>query len=185
MTQPATDPTGVVQPAPMPGAGAPGFVVFQLADFDGTPHRYEVQPHPPTEGTEIVFSFVALGAEPFASVIASVFAAEDALAEVGTLGDALDLDLVEMAGRIDWGKVGGDVKRSILSMPLSTLVRDVLRFTWRDGRPLANDIHYNAAFSRNYGELLQAVWEVAGANRFFPRLNTSEKGGGKPTKTPG
>ena len=90
---------------------------------------------------------------------------------------ALDLDLEAVVGKIEWGKVGGDVKRSILSMPMSTLVRDILRFTWRDGNSLSNDVFYNAAYVRNYAELMSAVWEVSQANRFFPRLSTSAKGG--------
>ena len=178
MSTHATDPT---TRAPLPGAPVVpvGFHVFTLEDADGKPHRYEVQPHPPTEGTNIMLALIAFGAEPFAAVVSSAFAVEDFFAGGATLGDALDLDVEGLVGKLDWSRVGADLKKSILSMPLGSMIRDILARTWRDGSPLSNDVHYNAAYTRNYLEQMRAVWEVANVNRFFPQLSTSEKGGTK------
>jgi hypothetical protein len=131
-----------------------------------------------------MLALLALGAEPFASVVQSALAVEDVFAGA-KIDEVLDIDLEALVGRIEWSKVGGDVKRSILSMPMSTLVRDVLRYTWRDGRELSNDVHFNGAYSRNYLELGRAVWEVSTANRFFPRFSTSKEGGAELARMPG
>jgi len=42
-----------------------------------------------------------------------------------------------------------------------------MRHTSRDGKPLSNDEHFNAAYQANYEELVKAVREVIRINGFF------------------
>jgi hypothetical protein len=140
-------------------------ITFTLTDADGKTHTYEVIPHPPTEGSRIMWSLVGLGAEPLGRLIKGLFAA----GEIKNLRAALDASdgVGKLLAAIDPAELAGDIRRSLATVALDKLGRDILSRTSRDGRNLANDLHFDAAYTRNYSELLRSLWEVVKANRFL------------------
>ncbi len=71
----------------------------------------------------------------------------------------------------------------LLSDAPPKLVRELLRRTIRDGKPLASDYDFDAAFTRNYSELMSALWEVVQRNRFLP-LRFINQGTASPSPGP-
>jgi len=126
---------------------------FSLTDADGGPHDYLVALHGAVEGQGIAWRLLAAGAEPLARLIASASGGLDAAA---------------------LGSLGADVRAAILSVGAPAMTRDILRYTSRDGAPLANDAAFNAAFRGNYSEMLLAVRRVTEINRFLPVSLISE-----------
>ena len=174
-------PPGVAPAAP----GAEPFPIrFQLADADGQVHAYEATPHPPTEGMAVAYTLLALGAEPLGAAMASVLtAAGDA--GITRLSDLLDADVGDLANAVDFGALGRAVRDAVATGGMPRLTRDLLSRTFRDGKPLNVDVHFNAAFACNYFELAQAAWQLVQHNRFMPPLPTLPgAGSGNPTKTP-
>jgi hypothetical protein len=153
------------------------FHEFQLRDADGSMHRYEVLPHPASEGQAILLQMLAVAAEPVGRLAASIFEGDtlkealvsaQANAKEGEKASLLDVDAAALLGNIDLGRLGADVKTSILSMPMEKLGGDILKHTLRDGQKLSARVVFDAAYTRNYLEYLQAVWEVVQVNRFLP-----------------
>lgn len=139
-----------------------------INDADGNPHRWDVTPHNPTEGQRIVWTLLSLGAEPVGRLAQATLTGFN-LSELGTLRSLLDdpSALGRLAQHIDLAQVGGDIKRSVASMPMDALVRDILLHAVRDGRQLRDPTHFNDAFRRNYREMLLGLWEVVKFNRFL------------------
>jgi hypothetical protein len=138
------------------------FHEFMLTDADGAVHRYEVLPHPASEGQAVLLQLLAVAAEPVGRLASSVFEG------AGTVGELLDSEPAKLMERVDLGRLGADVKTAILSMQMDKLGADVLRHTMRDGKKLSDRVAFDAAFTRNYFEYLRAVWEVVQINRFLP-----------------
>ena len=144
-------------------------IEFTLPDADGVAHRYVLLPHGATEGQRIVFQLVALGAEPLARLAQGLLTIEGVSlkrllndpAALKTLGEKLDV-----------AALGGDIKRSIASMPDQLTAALVSRCT-RDGKQLSNPSHFDTAFARNYGELARLLWEVIRVNRFLSLFATT------------
>lgn len=157
---------------------------FVIKDAEGVPHRYEMTGHPPIQGQAIMWQLLALGAEPLGRLADLALTSDELLGQVraalaapapadAEAAESTTLsDLAAVAKTLDLARLGRDVKSAILSADMPKLTRDVLQFTTRDGASLASDIHFAAAYKRNYGELLQAVWQVVQANRFLPLPGT-------------
>lgn len=150
-----------LEPAP------PGMFEFELTDADGEVHAYWVNAHPPMgerSGSGIMYRLAALGAEPVTGAIAAI---------MGGDGDGIDSTLD--AGGL--AAAGRGLRDSLLLQSPEGLVRDILWFTWRDGQlfgqsGFAGEQVFNGAYTRNYGEMLQAAWRVVEYNRFFPLLDS-------------
>lgn len=140
-------------------------ISFTLADADGKTHTYEVIPHPPTEGSRIMWVLVGLGAEPLGRLAKGLLGSADLKSLRATL-DAPD-GVGKLLAAIDPAELAGDIRRSLATVPLDRLGADILSRTSRDGKNLANSLNFDAAYVRNYGELLRALWEVVKANRFL------------------
>lgn len=127
---------------------------FTLTDALGNEHSYEVALHPATQGEPIMWALVALGVEPIAA----------ALAKVDGAGGLLDLNLgdLNLTGSAD------ALAKAIARADLPDLRQRILAHTTRDGRPLKDRPHFDAAYQGNYGELARALWEVVKLNRFLP-----------------
>lgn len=79
--------------------------------------------------------------------------------------------LAEAAGAIDPGQVAGGIQQVLQALDLPT-VRAILARTYRDGQPLSELSHFNAAFRGNYVEAFKAAAKVARGNGFLPDLAT-------------
>lgn len=149
---------------------------FSLADRDGVEHAYVVTEHPAGEGMEIMYALLGLGAPSLLGLAGAALRSEEILAAVADAlggGDSTvtRTDLVKMLTGLDLGAVGAEVQRALGTGRAPELTRKVLSRTHRDGRPLST--HFDVAYQANYLELLQAVWRVCSANRFFPVPSTS------------
>ncbi len=160
-------------------------IPFTLVDADGAEHAYSVRPHPPGEGEAIMWSLVQLGAEPLGRLASLALRGLqlEQLIQMAQAGDSREDGkprgmmsvLVENGDSIveglkeslDLAKVGADIAKSIGALPMLALSRSILSLTERDGKPLNNKLIYDGAYTRNYGELRRALWEVIKINRFL------------------
>lgn len=149
-------------------------ITFTLVDADGQPHEYSCRPHPAREGSDIMWRLVALGAEPLGRAAKGLLHTLDA----GNLRQLMDdpNGLEKIAAAVDFAALGADVRAALQATPMSELVHAVLKYTSRDGKGLSNPILFDAAYTRNYGELLRAAWEAVQANRFLSLPATSSTG---------
>ena len=175
-------------------AGAPVHS-FNLTDADGGTHAYIVAEHPGGEGMAIAFELLSLGLPTVLRLAGAAMESDTFLAtavravsgtslQAGSEGDTL-AELRSMLSGIDFGQAAEDVRVALGSGQAPALVRRILSRTYRDGKPLSSDASFDLAYTRNYMELLKAVWQVARINRFFPELSMSASGsGGSPKKEP-
>lgn len=147
-----------------------GLVEFVLDDAKGNPHKYTVQLHPTNEGQEILWTIIALGGEPLASLLQGVAGPVIEGLIDGGLATALDNPdlLKEALASIDWSATGHAIARSLRTTNMPKLTRALFRFTYRDGAHLRDPGAFNVAYQANYGEMLTALGKVIGANRFLP-----------------
>lgn len=167
---------------------------FSLPDADGSVHHYMTETFPPEEGMPICADLYAALAGPAGQLLGGAVAkAKDRLGDlIDSTGEgirnamddpAVAEALIDVVSGIPWGEVGKDIQSSLRSLDLAVVSRRLLRRTHRDGKPLANDVAYNEAYRANYFEHHRALWEVVKANRFFPRVSTSESNGSGPPET--
>lgn len=151
---------------------------FTLQDADGQTHRYEVLPHPPTEGFRVCSRIAAAIVDPLAGTALSALArtVPQALKRARGEGGKIDLgrimddpEILDSIAGLDFSSTGPALRRAVESLDLA-LMRDVLRHANRDGKPLSSDLVFDTAYSRNYGELMSAAWKVGAYNRFFGQL---------------
>lgn len=109
--------------------------------------RYNITKHPASEGMRISMRFISTGAAALVSAI-----------------DESDADAIK-------GAVQG-IQRLLEAPDAAELARDILKHTMRDGRPLGDDVHFDEAYSGNYGEMIEALVEVSLGNGFMPGLDT-------------
>lgn len=142
---------------------------FEATDADGKTHEYRVVPNTAVSGLDITLKLTAIGAEPLGTLADSLFSGSGAGKLKGlSVGSLLDDETI--LDGIDFAKIGGDIRRTIVqsSMAIPSLIHAVLKNTLRDGKPLESVVHFNDAFTRNYGELFVAVFKVIQVNRFLP-----------------
>lgn len=147
----------------------PGPVEVSIADDDGAPHAYLISLHPAVDGQRVVMHLAGLLAGPLAGLVA---------ASRGSVAGLLEADL----GSLNLSGAAAQLGQALLSDAPPRLVRELLKLTVRDGKRLADDLVFNAAFTGNYGELLAALVEVVKVNHFLPlsRINNDPA---KPTPT--
>lgn len=167
---------------------------FDLKDAKGESHTYEVVPHPPSEGMDILWILMGLGGEPVARLAQSVIA--DALQGVGesdekpmtvgpdgsvkpSIGFSRIMDKIDLE-KVDFSGAARDLRLAMASLPMTELVHKLLKYTSRDGKSLAvtdsKKLNFDQAYTANYMELLTAVWRVVAANGFLPQIVTSVLG---------
>jgi len=149
-------------------------ITFELDDADGASHEYSCTPHPAREGSDIMWRLMALGAEPLGRAAKGLLQTLDA----GNLRQLMDdpKGLEKISAAVDFAALGADVRATLQATPMTDLVRGILKYTSRDGKRLDNQLHFDAAYTRNYGELLRAAWEAAQVNRFLSLPATSSTG---------
>lgn len=147
---------------------------FTLTDSSGKPHTYTVQPHPAGEGTRLVITLMGLAGEPLGRVLNSNLAGLVGKVQSGEVN--LESNVNDLLQDIDFSSVARDLRLALAAVDGLQLFQDLLKYTHRDGYPLAESGHYDAAFQQNYGELLKAVWEVIKRNGFLGFIGSLTKG---------
>lgn len=142
---------------------------FTLTDAQKNTHTYTVQPHPAREGTRLVVQVMSLAAEPLGRILESQLAelVDDFMGGKITMDD----DVAEVAfrkiGDIKWHQITGDLRKALAELDSPQLIRDVLKYTSRDGHSMADDGHFDVAYQQNYLEMLKAVARVVKVNGFL------------------
>ena len=147
---------------------------FSLADTSGNPHDYTVQPHPAGEGTRLVLTLMGLAGEPLGRLLESELGGVAEKIKSGEV--SLDDDVSELAKGIDFSAIARDLRMALAAVDGPQLFCDILKYTHRDGHPLAESGHYDAAYQQNYGELLKAVWRVVQVNGFLGFIGSLTNG---------
>jgi hypothetical protein len=148
-----------------------GLRTFTLSDADGAEHHYQVVLHPPEQGQRILWALVALGGEPLGALLGGVVG--QLVLGDKTIGDLVDSSVEDVLGEVDWSAVGRNVSEAVRRTDMPTLSKALLAHTVRDTKQLRDPTNFGAAYQANYGEMLQALWEIIKANRFLPPLPTS------------
>lgn len=154
-----------------------------LNDADGKPHTYVVYPHPAEEGQEVFWQLVAIASEPGGAFVQKLLDSGDilervisgirqALKEEDETDGPADQDLAGLVRGIDFGSLGQDIRRTLASSQMPGLAKDLLRHTVRDGKMLSESVHFNEAYTANWGEYIQALLLAVEVNRFFALLTT-------------
>jgi len=132
---------------------------FTLEDRDGKSHEYVVTPTPPKKAYKFVVKLSSTVGQSLAALIADDvpglikrFQAQGFSSEMMDIINGYNLGLsieriADVLGELD---------------PL-----ELFEFTWRDGKRLASEAEFNAAFARNYGELRNAQFKVGEYNDFL------------------
>ena len=152
--------------AAMAARQAGGVVTFELADHAGQAHSYLCALHDVDEGQRLLWALVAVGGEPLGALLQG--AAGRLIAEGTSMADLLDSDAAALLGAVDWSALGRNLSTAVARSDMPGLTRLILKRTRRDGQPLADNTAFNQAYRGNYGELLQALWQVIRANRLLP-----------------
>jgi hypothetical protein len=125
-----------------------------IEDDFGQPQTYLILPHPASEGLRLATRLFALIGAPIGKLLESV-------ADKG-----LDTN-------IDLGSVVSELAQAIVAEDAPALVKDLFKYTHRNGVDLSNQAMLDSAFQANYGELAEAlakIIEVNGFIRFFSRF---------------
>jgi len=128
-------------------SAAHGLIAFDVDDYDGNNHAYEMTLIPAGEGMQMSYELMAILAGPLAALSSQDEGQEAALADL--LGPAL--------GAVEPAK-------------LTDLSKKLLATVTRDGKPMkghALDVSYRG----NYTEMLVALSKVILENRFIPLLD--------------
>ena len=158
-------------------------IEFQLADAKGNPHDYTLSPHPTSEGSMLALRVLGMAGEPIGRLaggnldaimdiipIAIEAANQAELEDKGDaemfeeikreIGDLSDLDL-------DLGSIVADIQAAIFEAGGDKFLKDLLKYTYRDGEKLAQPHVYDQAYQANYRELFQVIWRVIKENGFL------------------
>lgn len=155
--------------------------------FELNGHRYTGHLLDADEGFDLAIKLSSALVDPLCAIVGppllkaltspDLIASFQAAAQGGDddlVGAFLNTDsgaLAEAAGAIDPGQVAGGIQQVLRALDLVT-VRAILAQTYRDGQPLAELRHFNAAFRGNYVEAFKAAAKVARGNGFLPDLGT-------------
>lgn len=143
---------------------------FMLSGADGEQHEYIGTPIPPAAGgTALALQIYALSGGALGAMLKGLM---DSMGGLGGLIERFngagiaDLNIEELLGDLDLGALGDALASSLSKLPPRAL-QDLLAHTSRDGKPLRQELNFNAAYRGNYPELLIAVATVAYHNGFF------------------
>lgn len=142
-----------------------GAISFEI---DG--HTYTTTLIPAEEGIDLIARLLALVGEPLAALVEGLLrdpAKVAALVKAATdENDATKIDA--LLGGASLSGMGAALRSGLGSVKAAPLIRDLLKWTIRDGAPLRDPAAFNAAYRGNYAEMFRAVWKVIAVNRLFP-----------------
>ena len=151
---------------------------FTLKDGDGVPHEYLVPLHSGTEGRTIVLSLLAAGIPALGAVLDGLLKTEAFLSLFKAEGGAralLDAKWGELVTHLQATPVVERLANvaMLLAANDGAMVDAIFRHAVRDGKPLRERVHFDAAYQGNYLEMGQALAKIVQVNRFFPVPSTS------------
>jgi hypothetical protein len=127
---------------------------FTLEDSEGESHTYQLTLHSPLDGgLKIVNRLVTVLSGPLVKVIRTFVD--------GNVG--LDSEMTEVLSNIE---LEDEIKSCISEMD-EDMIHEIMKKVNRDGEDLDKEHAFNRAYRGNYGELMEAVWEVVRANGFL------------------
>lgn len=149
---------------------------FELELFDAKQeaHSYIITPHAGSEGARLCMRVLAIAGEPIGRIVGS---------KLGDLigafqGANIDLDsplegeFKKLADQlkdveIDLGIVVRDVQTAIAALGDEAFFLTLLKYTYRDGKPVAKPSNFDQFYQANYVELFQILWHVIRVNGFL------------------
>lgn len=158
---------------------------FTLSGADGEQHEYVGTPIPPAAGgTALALQIYALSGGALGNLFKGLL---DSLGGLGGLIELVgdkeklkNLDVDELLGKLNLSELGAALASSLGSLQPRVL-HDLLAHTSRDGKPLKQEAHINAAYVGNYLEMMTAAALVANHNGFFTSGRTFSKTAQKPS----
>ena len=151
---------------------------FHLSNSEGRSIEYMLTPHDPLNGgIDLMLNLLALAMKPLGRLLDSnvAFIAKSVTSK-GIEG-FLSQDLGALA-EVELGAAsfGDDFAAFLARVSGPKLIQEVLKETYRDGKHLADPAVFNAAYTRNYGEMIGAFKEVVKYNGFLDTLLTFAEG---------
>ncbi len=163
----------------MPPAHTLEFLLqFTVPDGDEREHQYTAIPTPAEEGMGISMRLMGMVSAPSLSALGGVMVPILLRARGSSVVDLLDDpdllgNVVNALQSADLATTGAAVSALLQDPKNVQFLRTTLfRTVHRDGKSLADAVEFNAAFTRNYGELYAALWEVIRLNGFFALPST-------------
>jgi hypothetical protein len=136
---------------------------FELEDNSGEVHEYRLTKHAPMDGgLDIVNSLLEMLSGPLVKLARSFVD--------GNVG--LDKEAAEVIKEIELE----DEIRKLISDLDENLIFKLFSNTQRDGNDLDEERHFNKAFRGNYGEMLEAAYNVVRVNGFLSSVYTRALG---------
>lgn len=135
---------------------------MEIKKFEINGHKYEMMPFSTTVGTPIALKVWALASEPVAGLLAN----REALAKAG--GEKTSVS--DLLAELDVQKLGGDLGGLFAALSADPeLVRRIFKgpHLTRDGKDLSHDVHYDEAYTGNWKEWLQALFQLVKLNGFL------------------
>ena len=150
---------------------------FTLKDAKGVDHKYMVTLHPASEGQALYWTLMSSAAEPLMSIAATIAKSPDFIAKFldgakDGLEKAIDQEggldqILTFFASLDLKSVASDLKHAVSAIDMSKFAPSLLKYTFRDKKPLENEINFDDAYTGNYLELTAAMWKVVEANGFL------------------
>jgi len=141
---------------------------FSLVDSAGESHSYVVVAHEPMPGWGIMMELAAMVSDPLASALGAL------LSSGQSVESFLDSDAGAQAIEgLDLQNAGERISHQLRTTDSQKLIRSILAHVSRDGEKLVDSNGsitgaFNLAYTRNYGEMVKAVWEAVKFNGFLP-----------------
>ena len=143
-------------------------IKFSLTDSGGQPHDCTLTLHLGGEGSLLAMQIMGFFAEPAISAMLGLLDKSR-----GSVADLMSLDVSALLEGIDAGAVGPAIGKVLADPMAHRMVRhDLVKYTYRDGKALADATAFDQAFQGNYSELFTLCWEVAKRNSFLPLGST-------------
>lgn len=155
---------------------------FTLHDTHGKPHQYMIQEFNAQEGLELMCVLGGLGVPALAGTVSVGLRSPellDAGLDViegradGVVTSADREQFSEMTASVDLAPAAREFALALLSGKVPGLVQRLMESVFRDGAPMSDAAHFNAAYRANYAELMKAAVEVCRRNGFFLISNTT------------
>jgi hypothetical protein len=126
-------------------------------------NEYVTVAHAPSQATDLALEIYAQLSGPGISLLQGLTDAQDNV--------SMDDDVDELLKYFDTDKISGQVSGALSSLDEKHL-RELFRKTARNGKDLSVDAVYDEAYAGNWGEWLQAIYQIVQANGFLDFLST-------------
>lgn len=130
-----------------------------ITDRYGTEHAYEIRPLPASKSLDLAVRILAVISKP-------------GVALLGQLAGEQGAENVDLT-KIDLAELGNNLEGALTHVAQDTaLIRRLFQNVTRDGKTVASDAGFDAAYTENFGEMYKALKEIIVANGFIPFLGS-------------